>query len=226
MSSVQPISVPNYGLKQKYGNYIGGQWVAPTDGEYFENISPVNGKPMTMVPRSQAADIELALDAAHEAAPAWGKTSVTERSSILLKIADRMEENLEMLATVETWDNGKSIRETMAADLPLAIDHFRYFAGVIRAEAGEVSNIDANTVSMEVHEPLGVVGQIIPWNFPILMATWKLAPFSCSQSSSKTCCHRASSISSTGSARKPANPLPARHASARSRSRVKPQRGD
>ena len=176
MSSVQPISKPNYGLKQKYENFVGGRWVAPTDGEYFENISPVNGKPMTMVPRSQAADIELALDAAHEAAPAWGKTSVTERSSILLKIADRMEENLEMLATVETWDNGKSIRETMAADLPLAIDHFRYFAGVIRAEAGEVSNIDANTVTMEVHEPLGVVGQIIPWNFPILMATWKLAP--------------------------------------------------
>jgi len=131
---------------------------------------------MTTVPRSQAADIERALDAAHEAAPAWGKTSVTERSAILLKIADRMEENLEMLATVETWDNGKAIRETMAADLPLAIDHFRYFAGVIRAEAGEVSNIDANTVTMEVHEPLGVVGQIIPWNFPILMATWKLAP--------------------------------------------------
>jgi aldehyde dehydrogenase len=176
MSSVQPISEPNYGLKPKYENYIGGRWVAPTDGEYFEDISPVNGKPMTMIPRSQAADIELALDAAHEAAPAWGKTSVTERSSILMKIADRIEENLEMLATVETWDNGKSIRETMAADLPLAIDHFRYFAGVIRAEAGEVSNIDANTVTMEVHEPLGVVGQIIPWNFPILMATWKLAP--------------------------------------------------
>jgi len=176
MSSVQPISEPKYGLKKKYENYIGGQWVAPTDGEYFENISPVNGKTMTMVPRSQAADIERALDAAHEAAPAWGKTSVTERSSILMKIADRMEQNLEMLATVETWDNGKAIRETMAADLPLAIDHFRYFAGVIRAEAGEVSNIDANTVTMEVHEPLGVVGQIIPWNFPILMATWKLAP--------------------------------------------------
>jgi aldehyde dehydrogenase len=176
MSSVHPISEPKYGLKKKYENFIGGQWVAPTEGEYFENISPVNGKPMTTVPRSQAADIERALDAAHEAAPAWGKTSVTERSAILLKIADRMEENLEMLATVETWDNGKAIRETMAADLPLAIDHFRYFAGVIRAEAGEVSNIDANTVTMEVHEPLGVVGQIIPWNFPILMATWKLAP--------------------------------------------------
>jgi aldehyde dehydrogenase len=176
MSSVQPISRTDYGLKEKYENYIGGQWVAPTNGEYFEDISPVNGKPMTMIPRSNAADIELALDAAHEAAPAWGKTSVAERSAVLMKIADRIEENLEMLAQVETWDNGKSIRETMAADLPLAIDHFRYFASVIRAEAGEVSDIDANTVTMEVHEPLGVVGQIIPWNFPILMATWKLAP--------------------------------------------------
>jgi aldehyde dehydrogenase len=176
MSSVQPISEPNYGLKPKYGNYIGGKWVAPAGGEYFEDISPVNGKTMTMIPRSQAEDIELALDAAHEAAASWGKTSVAERCSILMKIADRMEENLEMLAQVETWDNGKSIRETMAADLPLAIDHFRYFAAVIRAEAGEVSDLDANTVTMEVHEPLGVVGQIIPWNFPILMATWKLAP--------------------------------------------------
>src|SRR5210317_2221676 len=176
MSSVQPISEPNYGLKPKYENYIGGRWVAPTDGEYFEDISPVNGKPMTMIPRSQAADIELALDAAHEAAPAWSKTAVAERSGILLKIADRIEQNLESLAAVETWDNGKSVRETMAADLPLAIDHFRYYAGVIRAEAGDVSNLDAATVSMEVHEPLGVVGQIIPWNFPILMATWKVAP--------------------------------------------------
>jgi aldehyde dehydrogenase len=176
MSSVQPISEPNYGLKPKYGNYIGGKWVAPAGGEYFEDISPVNGKTMTMIPRSQAEDIELALDAAHEAAASWGKTSVAERCSILMKIADRMEENLEMLAQVETWDNGKSIRETMLADLPLAIDHFRYFAAVIRAEAGEVSDLDANTVTMEVHEPLGVVGQIIPWNFPILMATWKLAP--------------------------------------------------
>ena len=165
-----------YGMKQKYDNYIGGEWVAPKAGEYFENTSPVNGRLINLIPQSQAEDIELALDAAHEAAAAWGKTSVAERSAVLLKIADRMEQNLEKLAQVETWDNGKSIRETMAADLPLAIDHFRYFAGAIRAEAGEVSDIDASTVSMEVHEPLGVVGQIIPWNFPILMATWKLAP--------------------------------------------------
>ena len=176
MSSVRPIDGPSYGLKEQYGNYIGGRWIEPASGEYFEDISPVDGKPMTLIPRSNAEDIELALDAAHEAAPAWGKTSIAERSAILMKIADRIEENLEMLARVETWDNGKSIRETMAADLPLAIDHFRYFASVIRAEAGEVSDIDANTVTMEVHEPLGVVGQIIPWNFPILMATWKLAP--------------------------------------------------
>ena len=176
MSSVHPIDQPTYGMKQKYDNYIGGQWIAPKSGDYFENTSPVNGKVMNLIPQSQAEDIELALDAAHEAAPSWGKTSVAERSAVLMKIADRMEENLERLATIETWDNGKSIRETMAADLPLAIDHFRYFASVIRAEAGEVSDLDANTVSMEVHEPLGVVGQIIPWNFPILMATWKLAP--------------------------------------------------
>ena len=176
MSSVQPLDQPTYGMKQQYDNYIGGQWIAPKSGDYFENRSPVDGKIMNLIPRSQAEDIELALDAAHEAAPSWGKTSVAERSAVLMKIADRMEENLEQLATIETWDNGKSIRETMAADLPLAIDHFRYFASVIRAEAGEVSDLDANTVSMEVHEPLGVVGQIIPWNFPILMATWKLAP--------------------------------------------------
>ena len=145
MSSVQPISEPDYGLKKKYENYIGGHWVAPSDGEYFENISPVNGKPMTMIPRSQAADIELALDAAHEAAPAWGKTSVAERSSILMKIADRMEENLEMLATVETWDNGKSIRETLAADLPLAIDHFRYFATFVGTLLGDFATyLDTN----------------------------------------------------------------------------------
>jgi aldehyde dehydrogenase len=136
----------------------------------------VDGADFCEVPRSKAADIELALDAAHKAAPAWTKTSVAERSGILLKIADRMEQNLEKLAAAETWDNGKSIRESLAADLPLAIDHYRYYAGVIRAEAGEVADLDANTVSMEVHEPLGVVGQIIPWNFPILMATWKLAP--------------------------------------------------
>jgi len=163
-------------FKKRYENYIGGEWTPPVAGEYFANPSPVDGADFCEVPRSRAADIELALDAAHKAAPTWTRTSVAERSTLLLKIADRMEQNLERLAAVETWDNGKSIRETLAADLPLAIDHFRYYAGVIRAEAGDVTELDANTVSMEVHEPLGVVGQIIPWNFPILMATWKLAP--------------------------------------------------
>jgi aldehyde dehydrogenase len=163
-------------FKKRYENYIGGKWTPPVGGEYFSNPSPVDGADFCEVPRSKAADIELALDAAHKAAPAWTKTSVAERSGILLKIADRMEQNLEKLAAAETWDNGKSIRESLAADLPLAIDHYRYYAGVIRAEAGEVADLDANTVSMDVHEPLGVVGQIIPWNFPILMATWKLAP--------------------------------------------------
>jgi aldehyde dehydrogenase len=163
-------------FKKRYENYIGGEWTPPAGGEYFDNPSPVDGADFCEVPRSKAADIELALDAAHKAAPAWGKTSVAERSGVLLKIADRIEQNLEKLAAAETWDNGKSIRESLAADLPLAIDHYRYYAGVIRAEAGEVADLDANTVSMEVHEPLGVVGQIIPWNFPILMATWKLAP--------------------------------------------------
>jgi aldehyde dehydrogenase len=163
-------------FKSRYENFIGGQWTPPVGGEYFANPSPVDGADFCEVPRSKAADIELALDAAHKAAPTWTRTSVTERSTLLLKIADCMEQNLERLAAVETWDNGKSIRETLAADLPLAIDHFRYYAGVIRSEAGDVSELDAHTVSMEVHEPLGVVGQIIPWNFPILMATWKLAP--------------------------------------------------
>jgi aldehyde dehydrogenase len=163
-------------FKKRYENYIGGEWTPPAGGEYFDNPSPVDGADFCEVPRSKAADIELALDAAHKAAPAWGKTSVAERSGVLLKIADRIEQNLEKLAAAETWDNGKSIRESLAADLPLAIDHYRYYAGVIRAEAGEVADLDANTVSIEVHEPLGVVGQIIPWNFPILMATWKLAP--------------------------------------------------
>jgi aldehyde dehydrogenase len=163
-------------FKEQYENYIGGEWVAPRNGEYFDNISPVDGKPFTKVARSTAEDIELALDAAHKAAPEWNNSSATTRSNILLKIADRMEENLDLLARVETWDNGKPIRETMAADLPLAIDHFRYFAGVIRAEEGEASELDANTISLNIREPYGVVGQIIPWNFPILMATWKMAP--------------------------------------------------
>ncbi len=163
-------------FKNQYENFIGGKWVAPTKGEYFENTSPVDGKSFTKVPRSTAEDIEKAIDAAWEAASSWNVSSATERSNMLLKIADVMERNLEVLARAETWDNGKAIRETRAADLPLAIDHFRYFAGVIRAEEGSVSELDANTVALNVTEPLGVVGQIIPWNFPILMATWKLAP--------------------------------------------------
>lgn len=163
-------------FKDKYENFIGGEWVAPIKGEYFDNVSPVDGKAFSKVPRSTPEDIELALDSAHKAKDAWGKTSPTERSNILLKIADRMEQNLEMLAVAETWDNGKPIRETLAADIPLAIDHFRYFAGCVRAQEGGISQIDDDTVAYHFHEPLGVVGQIIPWNFPILMATWKIAP--------------------------------------------------
>jgi len=163
-------------FKKRYANFIGGDWVEPVDGEYFENISPVNGKVFCEIPRSTHKDIELALDAAHTAKDAWGKTSVTERSRVLLKIADRMEENLEKLAVAETWDNGKAVRETLAADVPLAADHFRYFAGCIRAQEGSIGEIDENTVAYHFHEPLGVVGQIIPWNFPLLMACWKLAP--------------------------------------------------
>ncbi|MWV42012.1 aldehyde dehydrogenase family protein [Paenibacillus sp. HJL G12] len=163
-------------FKKRYENYIGGKWVAPVQGQYFENVSPVNNKAFCEVPRSTADDIELALDAAHEAKGAWGRTSPAERAVILNRIADRIETNLEMLAVAETWDNGKPIRETMAADLPLAVDHFRYFAGCIRAQEGSLSQIDDDTVAYHFHEPLGVVGQIIPWNFPLLMATWKLAP--------------------------------------------------
>ena len=162
--------------KPRYDNWIGGTYVAPVKGEYFENPSPVNGKVFCEIARSTAEDIELALDAAHAAAPAWGKTSVTERANILNKIADRIEENLEMLAVGETWDNGKPVRECLAADLPLVVDHFRYFAGAIRAQEGSLSQLDDNTVAYHFQEPLGVVGQIIPWNFPLLMATWKLAP--------------------------------------------------
>ena len=165
-----------YPYKQQYGNFIGGQWVPPVSGDYFENTSPINGKPFCKIPRSGAADIELALDAAHKARRGWAKASVTERSNVLLKIADRMEQNLKVLALAETIDNGKPLRETMAADLPLAIDHFRYFAGCIRAQEGSLSEIDQNTVAYHFNEPLGVVGQIIPWNFPLLMAAWKLAP--------------------------------------------------
>ncbi len=163
-------------FKARYGNFIGGAWVPPVDGRYFDNTSPVNGHVMTSVARSSAADVELALDAAHRAKDAWGKTSPAERARILNRIADRMEENLDLLARAETWDNGKPIRETMAADVPLAIDHFRYFAGCIRAQEGSISEIDHDTVAYHFHEPLGVVGQIIPWNFPLLMACWKLAP--------------------------------------------------
>jgi len=163
-------------FKPRYENYIGGKWTSPVDGQYFANPSPVDGKDFCEVARSNEKDIDLAVEAAWKAAATWTKTSVTERSLILNKIADRIEANLEMLAAVETWDNGKAIRETLNADLPLAVDHFRYFASVIRAESGDIADLNAQTVTMEVHEPLGVVGQIIPWNFPILMATWKLAP--------------------------------------------------
>ncbi|WP_146550515.1 acetaldehyde dehydrogenase ExaC [Rummeliibacillus suwonensis] len=163
-------------FKDKYDNFIGGKWVQPVKGQYFENKSPVTGKVFTKAARSTAEDIELALDAAHAAKDAWGKTSAAERAKILNKIADRMEENLEKIAVAETWDNGKAVRETLNADIPLAIDHFRYFAGAIRAQEGRTTQIDNDTVAYHFHEPLGVVGQIIPWNFPILMAVWKIAP--------------------------------------------------
>jgi aldehyde dehydrogenase len=162
--------------KKQYGNFIGGEWVAPLGGEYFDNISPITGEPFTSIPRSREADIELALDAAHKAKTSWGKTSSTDRANILNKIADRIEANLPRIAVAESIDNGKPLRETMAADIPLAIDHFRYFASCARAQEGSLSQIDDDTVAYHFHEPLGVVGQIIPWNFPILMATWKLAP--------------------------------------------------
>jgi aldehyde dehydrogenase len=162
--------------KAKYDNFIGGKWVAPVKGEYFDVISPITGKPYTQAARSSAEDVELALDAAHAAADRWGTTSTTERANVLLKIADRIEANLELIATADTVDNGKPIRETMNADIPLTVDHFRYFAGAIRAQEGGISEIDNDTVAYHFHEPLGVVGQIIPWNFPILMAAWKLAP--------------------------------------------------
>ena len=161
--------------KAHYDNFIGGKWVAPVKGQYFDVISPINGKPYTKAARSGAEDIELALDAAHAAADKWGKTSPAERSNLMLKIAERIEANLELLAYAETVDNGKPIRETLNADIPLTIDHFRYFAGCVRAQEGGISDIDETTVAYHFHEPLGVVGQIIPWNFPILMAAWKLS---------------------------------------------------
>lgn len=163
-------------FKEKYEHYIGGEWVTPDSGEYFDNISPLDGKAFTKAARGNARDIEKAIDAAHKAFETWGKTPAATRSNILLKIAQVIEDNLEYLAAVETIDNGKAIRETKAADLPLVIDHFRYFAGVIRSEEGTISEHDENTVSINLHEPIGVVGQIIPWNFPLLMATWKIAP--------------------------------------------------
>jgi aldehyde dehydrogenase len=163
-------------FKKRYENFIGGKWVPPVNGKYFDNVSPVTGKPFCEVARSDAADIELALDAAHGAKVAWGKSSYAARSIILNKIADRMEQNLEMLAVAETWDNGKPVRETLAADIPLAADHFRYFAAETRSLTGTSTEIDKDTVAYHFHEPLGVVGQIIPFNFPLLMAAWKLAP--------------------------------------------------
>src|SRR5471032_2434265 len=175
LADISKLGVANP-FKQRYDNYIGGKFVAPVKGEYFPNITPITGLPFCEVARSTTEDVELALDAAHAAKDAWGKTSPAERANIVNRIADRMEQNLALIATAETIDNGKPIRETTAADIPLAIDHFRYFAGCIRAQEGSVAQIDAETYAYHFHEPLGVVGQIIPWNFPILMAVWKLAP--------------------------------------------------
>ncbi|ABL03955.1 aldehyde dehydrogenase [Mycobacterium ulcerans] len=163
-------------FESRYGNLIGGEWVAPARGRYFEDLTPVTGQPFCEIPRSDEADVEMALDAAHAAAPAWGKMAPAERAAILNKIADRIDENRAALAVAEVWDNGKPVREAIAADIPLAADHFRYFAAAIRAQEGSLSQIDQDTVAYQFHEPLGVVGQIIPWNFPILMGAWKLAP--------------------------------------------------
>ncbi len=163
-------------FKSRYANFIGGEWCPPAKGQYFQNVTPVTGKAFCEIPRSTAEDVEKALDAAHGAKGRWAKTSVGDRAAILNEIADRIEQNLEMLALAETWDNGKPIRETLAADLPLTVDHFRYFAACVRAQEGTSSELDGDTVAYHFHEPLGVVGQIIPWNFPLLMAAWKLAP--------------------------------------------------
>lgn len=173
-TSAAPKTAPTF--KEKYDHFIGGEWVAPDSGEYFDNISPIDGKAFTQAARGNAKDVEKAIDAAHKAFPSWSKTPAATRSNLLLKIAQVIEDNLEYLATVETIDNGKAIRETLAADLPLTVDHFRYFAGVIRSEEGTVSEHDETTVSINLHEPIGVVGQIIPWNFPLLMAAWKISP--------------------------------------------------
>ncbi len=177
MNNPQPVgSATQSPFKAQYGNFIGGQFVEPVSGRYFDNISPITGQVICRVARSDANDVERALDEAHAAREAWGRTSTTERANILNKIADRMEANLDLLALAETWDNGKPLRETTAADMPLAVDHFRYFAGCIRAQEGTIGEVDAETMAYHFHEPLGVVGQIIPWNFPMLMAAWKLAP--------------------------------------------------
>ena len=170
----QPGALANY--RPRYGHYIGGEFVEPVKGQYFENVSPVNGKPFTEVGRGTSEDIDRAVDVAWNAFASWGKTSPAERANVLNRIADRIEQNVEAIAIAETWENGKPVRETLAADIPLAVDHFRYFAGVLRAQEGGISQLDENTVAYHFHEPLGVVGQIIPWNFPLLMATWKLAP--------------------------------------------------
>ncbi|MCA1968024.1 MAG: aldehyde dehydrogenase family protein [Rhizobium sp.] len=174
--NIQVQTVAGTPFKLKYGNFIGGEWRDPVNGRYFENTTPVTGAKLCDVARSDEQDINLALDAAHAAKDKWGRTSTTERSNILMKVAQRMEDNLELLARAETWDNGKPLRETMAADIPLAIDHFRYFAACIRAQEGTIGEVDHDTIAYHFHEPLGVVGQIIPWNFPILMAAWKVAP--------------------------------------------------
>ncbi len=176
MNKVEISRTATVPFAKRYDNYIGGRWAPPKSGKYFENISPITGQAIGEIARSDAADVEAALDAAHKAKDAWGRTAPAERAFILNRIADRMEENLDRLALAETWDNGKPIRETTAADVPLAIDHFRYFAGVLRAQEGSISQIDNDTIAYHFYEPLGVVGQIIPWNFPLLMACWKLAP--------------------------------------------------
>jgi len=163
-------------FKEKYDNFIGGKYVPPTNGQYFDNVTPITGEVYCQIARSTKEDVELAIDAAESAKDDWAKTSPTERARMLLKIADTIEENIEMLAVAEAWDNGKAVRETLNADMPLAVDHYRYFASAIRAQEGTIGQIDDDTVAYHFHEPLGVVGQIIPWNFPILMATWKLAP--------------------------------------------------
>ena len=167
---------PGFALKKRYDNFIGGQWAAPSGGEYFTNLTPVTGQPLCEVASSDTRDVDLALDAAHQAKTGWAKTSVAQRAALLNAIADRMEANLPLLAAAESWDNGKALRETQGADVPLALDHFRYFAACIRAQEGSISDIESELVAYHYHEPLGVVGQIIPWNFPLLMACWKLAP--------------------------------------------------